>query len=278
MASAPAVSQEPRSGTSGNGMEYVTWGRGPKTMLFIQGGPGSVVPRGMVLRMHRRRFAPYVGAGYAVWFVTRRRNMPAGHSIADMADDYAQVISEKFSGRVDLVVGESSGGMIAQYLAAFHPGSAGHVAIAVSAAEASDWAKDVDSRLARALAQGDASGAGTAFAEYLLPGERMRRVRRLIGPLIGRPLLAWTDTPSRDILVELQAEDAFNSRAVLARIQAPVLLLCGDRDRCFTKDVIEETARLIPHCTLIWYQGQGHVKAAMNRRVAHDVLAFVNRS
>ena len=44
--------------------------------------------------MSRRWFDPFVEAGYAIWYVTRRRNMPTGHSIEDMADDYAHVISE----------------------------------------------------------------------------------------------------------------------------------------------------------------------------------------
>lgn len=55
-------------------------------------------------------------------------------------------------------------------------------------------------------------------------------------------------------------------------------LLCGDRDRFFPTDVVEETVRLIPDCTLVLYEGQGHMKVATTRRVAHDVLAFVNRN
>jgi pimeloyl-ACP methyl ester carboxylesterase len=39
--------------------------------------------------------------------------MPAGHSVADMADDVAQAIAD-LGRRVDLVVGESYGGMIVQ--------------------------------------------------------------------------------------------------------------------------------------------------------------------
>lgn len=71
---------------------------------------------------------------------------------------------------------------------------------------------------------------------------------------------------------------SFDSRPVLPRIKMPVLLLCGDRDRFFPTDVVEETVRLIPDCTLVWYAGQGHMKVATSRRVAHDVLAFVNRN
>ncbi len=138
MASATAAEQKSRSGTFAHGMEYLTWGSGPKTLLYIQGGPGSVIPKGgMMLRMFRRILDPYAKAGYAVWIVTRRRHMSAGHTIAGMADDYAQLIRQEFGGRADLVVDDSYGGLIGQYLAAFHPGSFGHVAMVVAGAEVS---------------------------------------------------------------------------------------------------------------------------------------------
>ncbi len=187
-----------RSGTFANGMDFRTWGGGgPKTLLFLPGGPGSAIPEGISFRMSRRWFDPFVEAGYAIWHVTRRRNMPAGHSMEDMADDYAGLIHEEFGGRVDLVVGESFGGMIAQYLAALHGDSWGQVAIVVAAAEVSESGKQVDSRLCSALARGDKLGFGMAFAEYALPGNRSRWVRRLVGPWIARSLLSGRTTRPR---------------------------------------------------------------------------------
>ena len=268
--------RERRSGTFANGMEFLTWGSGPKALLFIPGGPGSAIPKGISFRLSRRWFDPFVEAGYVIWFVTRRRNMPIGHTVADMADDYAQAISEDLGGRVDLVVGESYGGMIAQHLAARHGASWDRVAIVVAAAEVSDWGKDVDSRLSSALARGDKAGFGMAFAEYALPGQRSRWVRRLVGPWIGRVLLSGKSYPPEDLLVEIAAEMSFDSRPALPRIEGPVVLVCGDRDRFFPVGVVEETVRLIPDCTLIRYEGQGHMKVATSRSVAHDVLAFVN--
>ena len=155
MAGASGRDRAPRNGVFRNGMEYVTWGRGAKSLLFVQGGPGSVVPQGLLGGLFRREFDPYLAAGYAVWIVTRRRNMPASHTSADMADDYARLIAEEFGGRVDLVVAESFGGMIGQYLAARHPESFGHIAMVVTAAELSAWGKDVDHRMAAAVAAGD---------------------------------------------------------------------------------------------------------------------------
>lgn len=267
-----------RSGTFANGMEFLTWGDGPKVLLFLPGGPGSSVPTGMMSRMSRRWFAPFVETGYAIWMVTRRRGMPTGHTVADMADDYAQVISADLGGRADLVVGESYGGMIVQHLAARHGQFLGRLAIVVAAAEVSDWGKEVDSRLAAAVARGDTAGVGMAFAEYVLPGERSGWARRLVGPWIGRGLLSGKNYPPGDLQVEIEAEMSFDAWAVLPRIEVPVVLLCGDRDRFFPMDVVEETVRLIPDCTLVRYEGQGHMKVATSRRVPHDVLAFVQRS
>ena len=267
----------PRTGTFPNGMDFATWGDGAKTLLFLPGGPGSAVPTGLSSRMSRRWFDPFVEAGYAVWHVTRRRNMPAGHSVEDMAGDYAQLIADEFSGRVDLVVGESYGGMIAQYLAALHGDTWNHLAIVVAAAEVSDWGKEVDSRLCAALAGGDKAGFGMTFAEYVLPGERSRWARRLLGPWIAHSLLSEKSYPRSDLLVELEAEIAYDARPVLPHIEDPVVLLSGDRDQFFPIDVVEETVGLIPDCALVTYDGQGHVKAATNKRVAHDVLAFIER-
>ena len=264
-----------RTGTFPNGMEYVAWGDGPRTLLSIPGGPGSFVPTGSVAGMLARLHRPYVAAGFAVWLVTRRRNMPAGHGIADMADDYAQLVAAEFGGRVDLVVGESYGGMVAQHLAARHPERLGRVALVITGCEVSDWGKQVDSRLATALARKDLTGCGMAFGEYVLPGDRLRWLRRLLAPLVGRVLFADLRCPPKDVLTELQAELDFDSRPVLPMIRVPVLLLSADRDRFFPPAVIEETAALIPHCTVVRYAGKGHVGAATDKRVADDVLAFV---
>ncbi|HZB18782.1 MAG TPA: alpha/beta hydrolase [Blastococcus sp.] len=278
MADVRTTVQEPRRGTFPNGMEYLTWGDGPRTLLSILGGPGSFVPTGMMARMLVRQSRPYVAAGYRVWIVTRRRDMPAGHGLADMADDYAQVIAEELGGRVDLVVGESFGGMVAQYLAARHPQRLERLVLVVAGCEASEWGKDVDTRMATALARKDATGSGTAFAEYFLPGDRMRWPRRLLGPLVGRALFADEPCPPGDVLTEPRAEKSCDSRALLPTLRVPVLIVSGSRDRFFPPATIEETAALIPDCTVVRYEGKGHLGTGTDKRVARDVLAFADGS
>ena len=81
-----------------------------------------------------------------------------------------------------------------------------------------------------------------------------------------------------DSVTTARALKDFDSRAILPRIRVPVLLICTDADFYFDPDVIRETARLIPHCTLVMYRGLSHPKVALgSRRVARDVLALAAR-
>ena len=80
-----------------------------------------------------------------------------------------------------------------------------------------------------------------------------------------------------DMMVEAEAEVAFDAREVLPDISVPVLLVCGDEDMYIPKEVYEETARLIPDCTLRMYEGIGHVGAVRDKRFPQDVLDFVRQ-
>lgn len=263
----------PRVGRFANGIDYATWGDGPRTMVWLQGGPGSDLPSGAFAGLTASLFRPFLDEGYAVWSLTRRRNMPPGHTIADMADDVAHVIEENF-GRVDLVVGISYGSMIAQYLAAQHPDRVSRVVLALSGARVSTWGADVDRRWAEARAAGRPGDAGAVFLEYILPGERRRGVRRLLGPIVGR-LFGPGQTPAGDLRVEADAEVAFDSEGVLPHIRVPVLLLVAERDRFFPEEIAARTEALIPGCTVVRYPGKGHLGAAMSGRIPRDVLAWV---
>lgn len=269
--------QEAGRGAFANGMPYLRWGTGVRSLLFLQGGPGSAPPAPGELRLMGRMFRPYVEAGYTLWIVSRRRHMGAGYTVADMADDFAEVIRDELGGRVDVVYGLSYGGLIAQYLAARHPDRAGRLVLVGAACEVSDSFKDVDYRWAAARAQPDPTAAGLAFAEYFVPGPHLRWLRRLLAPLLGRFTTA-EGVPPEDLIVEARAEMSFDSRAVLPDITAPVLLLVGDRDRAFPKALVEETSRLIPDCTLVWRRGRGHVGTAMSRSTPRDVLDFLERT
>jgi pimeloyl-ACP methyl ester carboxylesterase len=57
----------------------------------------------------------------------------------------------------------------------------------------------------------------------------------------------------------------------------PVLLVNGDRDRYFPKDLVEQTAQLIPDCTLVWYPGKGHDDVCRNPRLGTVILDYISQ-
>lgn len=265
---------EVRTGTFSNGIAYDAIGTGPRTVIFLPGGPGIV--RMAWARVRRTLLEPLAAGGCTVWRLTRRRDMPSGHTIADMADDVAHVIDEGFGGHVDAVVGLSLGGMIAQFLAARHPDAMGRVVLLSAAATPTAATVESTRRMGEALGNGRYTEAGAALFEDVLPGERLRVVRRILGVPMGR-MLASSGNNLPDVLVETAAVMDVDARPVLSQITAPVLLIFGDKDTSFAPDIVAETARLIPHCTLIRYQERAHGGAAWDKRTPGHILEFINQ-
>jgi pimeloyl-ACP methyl ester carboxylesterase len=218
---------------------------------------------------------PFVEQGYTVWWVTRKQSMPKGHSFADMADDYGQLIADEFGGKADLVLGMSTGGQIGFYLAARHPDRFGHIVILVAGYEDSERGKEILLPMARLLGEGRTGEAMATMLKDMYPS-LPRGVGRVVGAVMGRLMYAKMPPSFRsDVMVEAEAELACDAREVLPDITVPVLLVCGDHDPYYSKEVYEETARLIPDCTLRMYEGAGH--DVSDKRFAQDVLDFVGQ-
>jgi len=259
-------------------MAYTHWGSGRKTLLFMPGGPGNGPLEGIPLWLSLRTFRPFIDRGYTIWCVNRRQGMPEGHSIADMADDYADLIEAEFGGLVDVVLGVSYGGLIGFHLAARHPECFGRIALGMAAYEVSERGKRIDYGFAEKLSRGDSAGAAQALFEDSYPSLRVPGVARLFGAVMGR--VAFTGShPSfgSDVMVEAEAEVAFDGRAALPEIAVPILLIGGTADVMFEKATVEETARLIPDCTLRMYEGKSHEGTWWDPRFCADVLDFVEQ-
>jgi len=268
----PAI-PKPVTGVSHNGMAYARWGTGPRRLLVIPGGPGNTTPKGMFLSRHLRVVRPLVEDGWTAWVVTRKQHMPQGYSIADMADDYARLIADELGGKVEAAIGVSTGGMIGLHLAARHPHRLGRIVIAVAGYMAHG---EGDLRFAQLLhdgrtAEAIASMFGDAFPDVRVPGAP-RVAGALLGPLVLRGAhVSFLD----DVLIEAEAERAFDARAILPGITIPVLLACGGEDQIFRREVVEETARLIPDCSLVIYEGRDHVGGVSDERLPTDVFEFI---
>src|SRR5262245_7348011 len=89
-----------------NGIPYLRFGAGPKTLLMLGGGPGNLLPTGLGASGFVRGMKGF-SESYTVYLVTRKSGLPEGCTTRDMSDDYAEMIREHFHGHVDLVLGVS---------------------------------------------------------------------------------------------------------------------------------------------------------------------------
>ncbi len=114
------------------------------------------------------------------------------------------------------------------------------------------------------------------MAEYFFPNPSQARLRTVFGKVLGGTFSNEV-VPAGDLLVEAEAEMAFDAREVLPQISVPLLLISAEEDMFFTPQIVEESVALIGDCTLIRYEGKGHIRASMSSRLPRDVVEFADR-
>ena len=67
------------SGTFADGIPYARFGDGAKTMLFLAGGPGNLVPTGIGASGFVRGMRAFTDE-YTIFLVTRKSGLPVGYS------------------------------------------------------------------------------------------------------------------------------------------------------------------------------------------------------
>jgi pimeloyl-ACP methyl ester carboxylesterase len=265
----------PELAAFGNGMPYTRFGEGAKTLLWIP-DPSHAGHAGPYLRFMGRVVRPLADAGYTVFLAGHKPHLQPGCTLADLGDDYAALITEEFDGRVDLVVGDSGGGMIAMTVAARHPDRFGHIATVAAGRALSEEVRVATVESARLLAAGYRTDAAEVLVTAMFPQVSIGWVRRLMAAVIGRVSFPATVDPG-DVVAGAEAMSAFDGREFLPDIAVPVLLVGGDRDEDVSEEVYRETAALIPDCTLRIYEGKNHLGTIGDPRLARDILDFAAR-
>ncbi len=260
-----------------NGIPYARMGAGERELLVFFGGPGNIIPQGLGLRAFSAGLRPLFET-YTVHLVTRKSGLPQGYTTRDMSDDYAELIHQAFGEHVDVVIGISYGGLIAQHFAADHAALFDHVVIAMAAHQGSEVGKKLDLRFAELLSEGKVRAAYATLAEVMAPNGVLKALISALlwlsgGSMMGEPSETFAD----DVLIEAEAELAHDATDSLKRIEVPVLVLCGDEDLYFPRCYVEEMAGIIDQATLKFYPGNGHT-IVTDPQFARDVLDFINSS
>jgi len=194
--------------------------------------------------------------------VNRRAELPRGMTMAEMAAEHADAIRE-LGAPVD-VVGTSTGGSIAQQLAADHPGVVRNLVLLSTACRLGAVGKSLQRRVAARIRKGAYRKAMALMASEFAP--RSARIPVGVVASVAGPLVLRDRQGLDDMATTIEAEDTFDLATCASPIAAPTLIVAGRDDRFYAPALFEETARLIPGSDLRLLDGKGHIGALGDAR------------
>ena len=247
-------------------------GDGPPVLVIAGLSPTTGVHGDVLLR---GTIAPFevLAPEHRVTVVNRRPNLPRGISFAQIAREHADAIRGGLGGRAD-VIGISTGGSIAQQLAADHPDVVGRLVLASTGCRREGPTKLMQRRVAARIRAGAPRRAMAVMTADLVPPWRGRTVAG-IAALLAAPRLLQADHDLDDLATTIEAEDTFDLARCARQIAARTLIVAGAADRFYPPALLEETVRLIPGAELIVLNRRGHITALSDRRFGAALTAFL---
>lgn len=203
----------------------------------------------------------------------RRPRLPRGMRMADFATEHAQAIGEGLGGAID-VLGVSTGGSIAQQLAADHPDAVGRLVLVSTACRLGDDGRTLQRRVAARIRAGAPRQAFAVMAAGLVPPRR-GQVPAAAGAWLLGPVVIRDAQGLDDMATTIEAEDDFDL-AACPTIEARTLILAGSDDRFYAPELFEETGRLVPGSDLRLMPGRGHLTVMGDRAVRSALASFLS--
>jgi len=243
-------------------MDYITFGKGKKPLVMIQGlNTRGIRGSALMLAYMYRIFAKQ----YKVYLFDRRDDLGPDVNTRMLAQDVAAAMDALQITGAD-IIGVSQGGMIAQYLAAERPELVNKLVLAVTLARNNASVVSVIERWIALAEKGEMKGLVEDMAEKMYSGRYMRRYRAFM------PLLTFLQKPKDVPRFTALAKACLSCEAfdMLEDIRCPVLVIGGGKDEIVSAEASREIAERLG-CEMYMYDELGHAAyeeaADFNKRV-----------
>lgn len=248
---------------------FLKIGHGPP-LVSVQGlSPDHDVPRGLERRFALAHARP-LAVDFTVYAVNRKRGLAPGESMSDIAGHLANAIEHDI-GQPVFLDGTSTGGSVVLQLAVDRPDLVRRLVVISAAYRLGPRGRELQAEMARLIRAGEPREAWAAVMAAMVPGP-LRGPTRPLARLAGG---AMAPADPGDVLVTLDAEDAFDVEADLPRITAPTLVIGGGNDAFYTPELFRDTAAGIPDGRLHLFPGWGHGRASGSTATAQITLGFM---
>lgn len=263
------MSEKVTTGLLHDEVPYLRIGQGPP-LVSVQGlSPEHEVPTGMERRFALAHARP-MAHEFTVHVVNRKRGLRVGESMSDIARHLATAIEHDI-GEPVFLDGTSTGGSVALQLAVDRPDLVRRLVVISAAYRLGPRGRELQAEVARLTRAGQPREAWAAMVTALLPDQLGGAVRPITRLAVGSMIPA---DPS-DLLVTLDAEDAFNVQTDLPRIAAPTLVIGGGSDKFYSEELFRETAAGVQDGRMHVFPGWGHGRASTSSATTHLTLGFM---
>ncbi len=233
-------------------MDYLVFGKGKKPFIMIPGlGDGLKTAKGMAIpfAIMYKIFAK----DYRVYVFSAKNKLHPGYTTKDMAADLKQAMDMLGIAKAD-ILGVSQGGMIAQHFTINYPEIVGKLVLAVTSARSNSYIKEIipawiDMAKRDAFCDLMADNMVKTYTEEYV--HKNKWALGMVGKF-GRP------KSYERFLVMAEACLSHDCYNLLHTIQAPTLVIGGEKDIVVGADASREIAGRIPGAQLKMYSDYGH--------------------
>lgn len=236
----------------GRDMDYIAFGRGERVLLMIPGlSDGLQTVRGFALPfewLYRK-----LALEFRVYSFSRTERMAEGFTTRDMARDVKLAMDALGLERAS-VLGVSLGGMIAQWLAIDYPERVDKLILAVTTPRHNETIQACIDDWAPLAEANDYKNLVIRTSELAYSEGYLKKFR------LTYPFLGLMPKPKRydRYLVMARACVTHDAYDALDRIQAPTLVVGGERDMIVGAEGSRTLAERIPNSRLVMYPEYGH--------------------
>lgn len=259
------------TGALPTGHPYARIGSGSRIVLYLPGMSFTADPSTpkSVRRSWRAWLDPIEEHDLTIVQIGRRADLPPGSTAADVAADYADLIRSEWGTAIG-VMGISTGGHYAQWLAINHPDLVDRLVLGYTAHRLTPDVRVLTRRIVDHFFAGRWRNGWALMAPWVLP--KHPRIASAVGWLMG-PYIAGRPKDLRVLAIDAHADDVHDATERLAEIRCPTLVGSGGLDLAYPPDLVRELVAGIPDVRHVEYPEVGHGGAG--RRFAEEACAFL---
>lgn len=234
---------------TGGAVSVISFGKGEKPLVMVPGlRLSDIKGSSKAVAFYYRKFAKE----YTVYMLDRKDKILEGCTIHDLAEDAAEAMNALRLKNVYLF-GASQGGMIAQDIAINHPETVHRMVLGVTLGKINPTVTEVIEHWIKLAKE---EGLSSVAADYMHKGYSEKYIKRYKAFI---PLAIKTQKmmPPERFIILARACLTCNTYEELDKIQCPVLVLGGGRDKVVTGEASEELAEKL-NCEYYIYSDLSH--------------------